>query len=404
MNGYEGRPADRDASDRDSDLGPPPAGACGLLAPAFCETFSQARPGGRGGDVDERRWSVSRFGVTNYGQGMAAYRAAVSGVDCNGATVQGLLPDGDLFVCADRSPPALMIAGPPQNTIDSLRARQPFAFPKGGKGTIVFDMGASVRDTGWSFRIWLTDEPKSQPEDSANGVEITIESDYVRAHTVANHAPTDLAPRSADIALSPLPTHFELTVQIGENGSIVLRTGDPDGGTPVQLASWVATIPSIESGYLHLQTGGSPAPSDPAHTQILTNVGFDGAFTPAPDVLEFPDALKRTDSVGVNVGYVMKCGTLLQLDAGRLPGVVTSARLSLASEAQYNSPTLAFRLSGAGTWTSLPLPISEYGIVTVSTAVDVSDLHDGTLELSCSNDAGDSAIVIDNIEIELLPF
>src|SRR5262245_12418038 len=33
---------------------------CGLGKAAFCDTFDTAKPGGRGGDIDETRWAVAR--------------------------------------------------------------------------------------------------------------------------------------------------------------------------------------------------------------------------------------------------------------------------------------------------------------------------------------------------------
>ncbi|MBL8742372.1 MAG: hypothetical protein JNK04_14790, partial [Myxococcales bacterium] len=38
----------------------PEPGSCQLADPAFCETFDKPSPGGRGGDLDERLWSVAR--------------------------------------------------------------------------------------------------------------------------------------------------------------------------------------------------------------------------------------------------------------------------------------------------------------------------------------------------------
>src|SRR5262245_32074114 len=44
------------------DAGTPPrGGSCGLASPAFCETFDKAYPGGRGGDLDENRFSFTRL-------------------------------------------------------------------------------------------------------------------------------------------------------------------------------------------------------------------------------------------------------------------------------------------------------------------------------------------------------
>src|SRR5262245_8284821 len=41
--------------------GGPLGASCGLESPAFCETFEDVQPGGRGGDLDERVWAFSRW-------------------------------------------------------------------------------------------------------------------------------------------------------------------------------------------------------------------------------------------------------------------------------------------------------------------------------------------------------
>ena len=48
----------------------PPRGSCGLEMPAFCDDFEVPSPSGRGGDLDEREWSVARINnVMNPTQG-----------------------------------------------------------------------------------------------------------------------------------------------------------------------------------------------------------------------------------------------------------------------------------------------------------------------------------------------
>src|SRR6185295_14841123 len=43
---------------------------CGLPAAAFCDTLATPSPGGRGGDVDDAKWSVTRVtNLVNPGQG-----------------------------------------------------------------------------------------------------------------------------------------------------------------------------------------------------------------------------------------------------------------------------------------------------------------------------------------------
>ena len=71
----------------------PARGSCGLQQPAFCDDFEVPMPGGRGGDLDEREWSVARIdNDQNPTQGhLNAWPRGISSA-C-GVEKMGILPD-----------------------------------------------------------------------------------------------------------------------------------------------------------------------------------------------------------------------------------------------------------------------------------------------------------------------
>src|SRR5262245_35417988 len=67
--------------------------------PAFCDTFDEPMPGGRGGDLDPAKWSVTRVsGATNLGQGMFNEFFPATVQYCT-TVVPGVVPPNDSFVC-----------------------------------------------------------------------------------------------------------------------------------------------------------------------------------------------------------------------------------------------------------------------------------------------------------------
>ena len=112
-------------------------GSCGLEQPAFCETFDTPNPGGRGGDLDETRWSYSRYGHpggTSFflrGPFSTNPEQAFPSKFC-GASFSNILPGEDVKFC-----PGVGVDGMPSSQLNevlddegdfgfnSMRIRQP---------------------------------------------------------------------------------------------------------------------------------------------------------------------------------------------------------------------------------------------------------------------------------------
>src|SRR4051794_18689213 len=95
---------------------------------AFCETFSQPQPGGRGGDLDERVINFSRWSHTALGSWVR--QPASTRVDLQypatfcGAPFSGLLPGTDSRVCDGQLDEVLEDGQ--AFAVNALRIRQPF--------------------------------------------------------------------------------------------------------------------------------------------------------------------------------------------------------------------------------------------------------------------------------------
>ena len=155
---------------------------CGLPNAAFCETFDAASPGGRGGDVDEANWSVSRWGNLgtrighrgNFARLSASSNAPYipggdSGASLCGSSFSDVGLDEDFRVCNGRLEEVLRDDGN-AFTINSMMARKPFDFAN-RTGTVVFDVDAKLNTGhGWWVELWISEEPQPVPYQFASSV------------------------------------------------------------------------------------------------------------------------------------------------------------------------------------------------------------------------------------------
>jgi hypothetical protein len=150
-----------------------PPGSCGMDHPAFCEDFETPDPGGRSGDLDEKRWSFARWGHETR---MHFVRVPAStdpksvqpAVFC-GKPFSGLLPGTDIATCDGTG-------------VDGLTSRQlnevyddqgDFAI-NSNRIRQLFDVDAKVNPCnlghGWWVELWITAEPAPIPYHEAPGV------------------------------------------------------------------------------------------------------------------------------------------------------------------------------------------------------------------------------------------
>ena len=180
----------------------PHPGDCGLGQPAFCDTF-EAGPvaGGRMGDLDPARWSVSRDGLDPAPtvNGAAFVVKPVRMPACRAGVPAIALPDSDVAICDPTASIAtrhLLTANGAQNYgMLSHRIRQPFDFA-GRAGAIHFDVELSGSPLCGFSSLALAEAPTPSPnfnewEHSSgprNGIEVVFDGD--NCHSGASASPS----------------------------------------------------------------------------------------------------------------------------------------------------------------------------------------------------------------------
>lgn len=372
------------------------AGACGLAIPAFCETFESARPGGRGGDLDETRWSVARWGhqvqylwerapASTYNDGHL-----FPSTFC-GAPFSGILPDDDFKICD-----GVGVAGEHSRQLDevfddqgdygvsSMRIRQPFDFA-GREATIVWDVDGKVNPLnfghGWWFEVWITADPAPLPHHQASGVQsfprqgvgfsfqfgadcpedtttwrsgletIFVTDGYQIVHQIPFFA-IDQLPRRCFLVADGVLNHFELRLSTGRAELWASDAGDP--ASVVQRAVVAPLDLPFTRGYVHLQHGQFNAALDgnvtPSQSFRWDNIGFDGPILPTPRGYDVPDPGTPGQGGAVRIGWFLDEGpqsfTLHGVD---LSGA-TSAKLAFLFDATPGAQ-LAYQVNSGPTHT-----------------------------------------------------
>jgi hypothetical protein len=155
---------------------------CGLDAPAFCENFETAHPGGRGGEIDETRFAFARWAddfrhmnANSYdlrdGTRIALWSNPDGPPTLCGEEFSNVAAPNDVRVCNGQLNELIGPSG--QVPINSFMIRQPFDFRE-RTGTIVFDVDAKRNDGwdghGWWLEFWVTEDPAPVPYHEAAGV------------------------------------------------------------------------------------------------------------------------------------------------------------------------------------------------------------------------------------------
>jgi hypothetical protein len=368
---------------------------CALAAAAFCDTLATPSPGGRGGDLDDAKWSVTRItNIFNVGQGNWITYPLATGLIC-GKTVSGIMPPNDYKVCTDSNGPHLTQTADDGggNIVSSFRARQPFDFT-GRTGVIAFDLGGR-QSGGHGFwpEIIITSDPSPAPYQdligifpyprNAIGVELANQPtcqhrmplDYtsngvsaikvIRDYVVSGWGGNDLqADYSGTGKLSQPPcfpvnnermSHYELRISAN---TIELWVTDP--GADAKALRLVAKKDGIRlpftRGYVNFQQAAYNAGKDDQaghpkeHTFNWANVGFDGPVLPVERGYDVPDALTLFRDGSPNVGYHINASQPLSFPlAGVDLGGAAAASLHLNVYGFYTGRILQFRFNG-GAW------------------------------------------------------
>jgi hypothetical protein len=382
--------------------------------PTFCDDFSEsASAGGRGGDLDDRRWSVAR--VTGSGNNDFTPFPPTPAAACKSG-VSMVTPDEDIVACDAASGHAgqIMTAMSAQNyALLSLRPRQPFDFA-GRTGTIVFDVDA-VTEGGlsWWTSLYVTDEPVP-----AGNKEVEVTGDVPR-NGFGIDFDVGCASGPAQVTVGSIMTYAEyaetqayagttagpcvmtsggslnhIEVRVSESHiEVWMSDFSPDGGKTFPNFQRVASADvalAVTRGYVHYQAG-QRAPlkyqtefgiSPGYTTNYWSGLGFDGPTLGADTGYEIPDALTpgpgsgSTGGPAPNLGYALLTSpqsTVTCCDGGArtpiapfaLEGVdlagVTQVKLAFTASFTFASPAspttvgLKYRFNG-GTWHAVPLP------------------------------------------------
>jgi hypothetical protein len=426
------------------DAGGAAPGACGLPSPAFCETFSTAHPGGRGGDLDETVWSMARWAHRVEHLWVRApartYTDRLFPATFCGAAFSGILPEDDARICEGLAADGTMsmmfnevFDDQGDYAVHSMRIRQPFDFTD-RTGTVVFDVDAKVQPFnlghGWWVELWITEDPMPIPHDELSsassypergiGFALRHGADCPEAEddwqsgletviVVDGHAPTRVVPfwelekdeatrcfRCADGRLN----HLELRISTDRAELWVSDYDDPDD---LILRGAVSDLDlPFSRGFVHLQHGQFDAAKDgvrgcsprnptlcatPSQTFRWDDIGFDGPTYPTPRSYEVPNNTEPGPDDTVRFGWLLDDGlprtfTVTGVD----PRGAVAAQLSFSVFAAAGQ-TLQYRVNG-GTPSTFVVPTVEGAFLGTSlrghsVPVDPGDLvaGDNTIEV-----------------------
>lgn len=387
---------------RPSDL---PPGDCALEAPAFCEKFETAHPGGRGGDLDESIWSFGRWNHL----GQYFWFRLPSGTKNDfefpatfcGEEFSGILPPDDVKVC-DGPGVDGVVSGQLNEVFDdqgdfafqSMRIRQPFDFA-GREGRIAFDVDGKLNPYneghGWWIEVWVTPDPTPLPYHEAPSVtaipragigfvlrfgqsncEITDDSwgNAVEAIVVADNYEIlhwfdnvgedqydDRCFRTMDAKLN----HFEIRLT---QDRAEFWASDYEDPASFKLRAIQENLDlSFTRGYVHFQHSHYNASKDGNVTPVQTfrwdNIGFDGPVFSTPRGYDVPENDATGDDPeqegGVYFGWYINDGEIHGFTAPEVD-------LTDAVSATFNfnvlmevGQELEYRFNG-GEWHSFILP------------------------------------------------
>ena len=338
------------------------AQACGLMQPAFCETFERGSAPtwdrGRGNELSRTRFSTTRYAPslsTGDGETFWAWEAEFGLIPeepppCRGDVTGFLLPTRDTLMC-DPSPPIashyLMTAVGSQNyASNAYRIRQPFDFGN-RTGTVVFDTDlASNFLLGYSSVV-ISEGPSPAPSwdingrgpNPRNGVLVVFLGNNVEVHDVRDYAMTTMPGSSTDIPRER--GHLcRMELRLSQQRLEILTSEPSADGvtfTPVASRRVVDFDPPLtfSRSYLSLLAhnhatwkygitfGGLPRPLRSWNTYWDT-IGFDGSAHLSTREYEVPDAnvpstettidefppgvVNTIEHPGLSLGYVIPDG------------------------------------------------------------------------------------------------
>lgn len=379
-----------------------PPGDCALDAPAFCEKFETAHPGGRGGDLDETRFSFARWAHSFQNFWL---RTPASTQDDRvfpatfcGEPFAGILPPNDVKVCDGPGVDGI-VSGQLHEVFDdqadfafqAMRIRQPFDFT-GREGRIAWDVDGKLNPHnlghGWWFEVWITEDPQPLPYHEApsvasvpragvgfalrfgagncvdtddawgNALEaVVVAKDYKIEHWFDDIGSDEHYDERCYRSIDGKLNHFE--IRLTQDGA-EFWASDYEDPASFKLRATVDNLDlPFSVGYVHFQHAQYHAAKDGNVTSAQTfrwdNVGFDGPVWSTPRGYDVPNNDERGPDGGVYFGWDLLQNEPLTLTA---PAVdltdATSASLNINLVMDVGDE-LQYRFNG-NEWRSFVIP------------------------------------------------
>jgi hypothetical protein len=376
--------------------GPVGPTACGIDNAAFCEDFEKPSPGGRGGDLDEKVWSMSRFAMSD--KRVFSRNPGSSNIPANaenvptfcGSTFMGILPPTDVKLCtgisagANSTQLSELLADGDGFALNSMMVRQPFDFT-GRTGTVVFEVdmkrNKSFEGHGWWTEMWITKDPVPIPyhgaptvgsyASDAIGFQFAPVGEPCFNNPNCNQVGRVFLERDYDITRDTGIEAVEIKVEDGKTNRVKLMISkdaaefwvtDSDKPTTFRKVASVTNLNlRFTVGYLHLQHSQYNAQkafhASTAQTYRWDNVGFDGPVLATPRAYDAADMGKASDG-SWDIGYPVPITGQGSARSISFPGVdltgATKGLLNLNIHADKSS-TLRYRFNGKA-WHTFTTP------------------------------------------------
>lgn len=346
-----------------------PADQCALAT--FCDAFQTINAGGRGGDLDESKWSFSRLSQeTVPSQGSVNKYVPFDAEFCT--TTQTRQADADSFVCGQQFGESNhWMEGFYDNgsyVNDAARILQPFDFA-GRLGTLDFSVDAKSTGSHGSWtETWLTDQPVNSPHgdhpgthayprngvaviydmpeacggttsQTANSIrEVDVFTNYVeRVYPVPGSCFTTQDDRANHVQVKVSTTGVQ--VYVSDHASDMMVMPPPVLRASVSFdapLSWSRGYWSLEHAQYNASKAIEPCEcGQNTFTYHWHAASFDGPAVPVDRSYQVPDSLMATcggnnNVCGVNLGYTNGCWSGLPVCSSWTIGGVDTTGASAA--------------------------------------------------------------------------
>ncbi|QQR91912.1 MAG: hypothetical protein IPJ88_09565 [Myxococcales bacterium] len=417
----------------------PEPGSCAIADGAFCETFENPQAGGRGGDMNEQLWAVSRWGH-DVGSWFTRRLASTEGGYDFPATFCGQsfsdVAVGEDFGICDGEDSAGVLSQQLNEVlhdtgdfgINSMMIRQPFDFAD-RTGVISFDVDAKLNPNndghGWWVEMWITEDPEPVPYHGApsvysfprNGVGFAFEGTNCNKSNWENSLTRVFVSRDGDILHEYGQYDFDSTecflthdsvlnhmeVHINQDSAEVWASDYDDPSSFRRIAVVNNLDLNFTRGFVafqHSHYNAAKAQGTPSQVFRWDNIGFDGPSLPLVRAYDVADNIQAS-------GNTVKWGRSLsssQAVSVSLQNVDLDSVTSALFDFTWMNPStgMDYRING-GSWHRYDdsNPSGGYEIRAFSVPLDLAELQSGsnTIEIKSLNENGGPQIA--NMDLTL---